>query len=183
MTDTTEVWLPVLGFEGIYEASNLGQVRRVGAPRALKPVVDRKGYCHVSLCKTGLCKNYAVHRIVLSAFCGAEPFEAAQAAHNDGNPGNNRLPNLRWASPSDNQKDRIRHGTHCRGEAVHNSILKESDIPIIRAMIADGLRNKPIAEHFGVSLSTIHLIRHNRIWRHVNDNRSRSAASALCGKN
>lgn len=43
----------------------------------------------------------------------------------------------------------------------------ERDVVAIRELIAAGLRNRPIAERYGVSISTIHLIRHERIWRHV----------------
>lgn len=172
---TREVWLPVLQYEGIYEVSNLGRVRRdMGTTasrntwpgRLLQPVQSNE-YWIVSLSKDGAVKNHALHRLVLSSFCGAEPFDGAQACHNDGDPNNNALSNLRWDSALGNQADVDRHGNRCRGEDVFGARLTERDVVAIRELIAAGLRNRPIAERYGVSISTIHLIRHERIWRHV----------------
>ncbi|WP_082458149.1 HNH endonuclease [Sphingomonas sp. Leaf10] len=162
-----EVWLPVIGYEGVYEASNLGHIRRVGATRPLVPNDRGAGYLAVSLPKDGRTRNFMVHRIVLEAFCGPAPFDGAQAAHNDGNRANPCLTNLRWATRSENQADRIRHKTDRRGEAVFGAKLTEDGVRVIKGMIARGFRNPEIANRFGVSISTVHLIRHDRTWRHV----------------
>lgn len=161
-----EVWLPVVGYEGLYEVSNLGRVRRQGAYACLRPIDGGRGYLMVSLSNV-TAKNYPVHRLVLTAFCGPEPFPGAQAAHNDGDRANARLTNLRWATPAENQADRVRHGTMCRGSDVFGAVLNEDAVAEIRRRIRSGERNLPIADHYGVSVSTIHLIRHNKTWRHV----------------
>jgi NUMOD4 motif/HNH endonuclease len=164
-----EVWLPVLGYEGYYEVSNLGRVHRVGVNSGdgfLKPSTTH-GYLHVSLSRDGDIRTHRVHVMVLSAFCGPAPFPGAQAAHNDGDQANCRLTNLRWATGIENQADVERHGRRCKGEDVFGVVLTEKDVRVIRQHIANGDRNRPIAERFSVSTSTIHLIRHNRIWRHV----------------
>lgn len=171
-----EVWLPVRGYEGLYEVSNLGKVRRdfvaparsLGVPgKLLKPLVGPHGYLIVSLSNQGAVTNYRLHRLVLIAFCGDEPFEGAIACHNDGDRKNCALNNLRWGSPSDNQADRVRHGTALRGEAVFGAILTEPKVRQIRERLRAGEIGRTIAPDFGVSVSTIHLIRKNRIWRHV----------------
>ena len=171
-----EVWLPVYGYDGFYEASNLGRVRRdieaaarsLGVPgKEIKPSSDQAGYMRISLCKNGLVRSKPVHRIVLEAFCGPPPFEGAHAAHNDGDPSNNNLSNLRWATPAENQADIDRHNRRCKGEDVYGAVLREKEVKEIRSLISSGLRNRPISEKYGVSISTIHLIRHNKIWRHV----------------
>ena len=105
--------------------------------------------------------------MVMVAFCGADPFPGAQVCHNDGDTSNCRLVNLRWDTAYGNQADVDRHGTRCRGEDVFGAKLTETDVAMIRKRIAGGERNPVIASDFGVSTSTIHLIRHNRIWRHV----------------
>lgn len=161
-----EVWLPVRGYEGVYEVSNLGNVRRISTGRNLVPAAGPTGYLRVSL-SNGSARNYYVHRIVLEAFCGPQPFEGAQTAHNDGNTQNNRLANLRWASPKENQADVERHGRRCRGSRVFGAKLSEDRVRGIRRRIESGERNPDIARAFNVSVSTIHLIRHNRIWSHV----------------
>lgn len=174
-----EVWLPVRGYEGFYECSNLGLVRRDIAAHStpgtfpgklVKPSKSPKGYYNLSLSKNGIVKTGRLSRIILEAFCGPPPFENAHAAHNDGNPENNKLTNLRWATPTENQADVNRHGNRCKGEDVHNAVLKEDDVIKIRQRISNGERNKSIANDYGISISTVHLIRHNRIWRHINGN-------------
>jgi len=165
--DRPEVWMPVLGYSGLYEVSNWGQCRRLGSAKVLKPVDDGSGYYFVSLSANGVVENHRIHRLVLIAFCGREPFDGAIAAHNDGVPHNCRLTNLRWATPVENQADRIRHGTHCKGADVFGAKLDDTSVEAIRCRLRSGERNKPIAQDYGVSISTVHLIRHNRIWRHV----------------
>ena len=159
-----EVWLPVRGFPR-YEVSNFGRIRRIGG-RILKPSVSQ-GYLHVSLCRDGEIATKRVHVVVLCAFCGPAPFEGAQAAHNDGDALNCGLTNLRWATPVENQADVERHGHRCKGSDVFGAVLDEERVAQIRARIAAGERNPSLALAFGVSISTIHLIRHRKIWRHV----------------
>ena len=48
--------------------------------------------------------------LVVLAFLGPPPFPGAHAAHFDGDKLNNRLSNLRWASPAENEADKRRHG-------------------------------------------------------------------------
>lgn len=165
VADRIEVWLPVPEYEGLYEVSNHGRIRRAGGG-CLSPS-STHGYLHVSLSKSGEARTIRVHVAVLTAFCGPPPFDGAQAAHNDGDKINCHLTNLRWATPVENQADVERHGRRCKGENVYGAVLTESEVRSIRARISNGERNRPIAEYFGVSVSTIHLIRHNRIWRHV----------------
>lgn len=158
-----EVWLHVPGYEGLYQVSNKGRVKRNNILRPAKT----GNYWVVSLSLLGIVTTHRLHVLVLSAFCGPKPFGGAHAAHNDGDTDNNNLTNLRWASPTENQADVNRHGHRCRGADVYGAVLSETDILRIRERIKNGERNRPVAEDFGVSVSTIHLIRHNRIWRHV----------------
>lgn len=53
-----------------------------------------------------------VHRLVATAFLGAEPFHGAVVRHLDGNPANNAVINLAWGSVSENNRDTVRHGRH-----------------------------------------------------------------------
>lgn len=162
-----EVWLTPEGYEGFYKVSNLGRVLGLKRNRCLTPTREGTGYYTVCLSAHGVATKFRLNVLVLSAFCGPAPFVGAQAAHNNGNPSDNTLRNLRWASPIENQADVDRHGRRCRGEEVFGAVLTEDDVKAIRRRVSAGERNRPIAESFGVSISTIHLIRHNRIWRHV----------------
>lgn len=114
---STEIWKPVVGYEDEYEVSNLGQVRRVkaaqgakvGAILAQQELKKRGGYLSVGLSKAGAAKKrITVHRIVAMAFLG--PTELPLVRHIDGNPKNNNVDNLRFGTPFENARDRVRHG-------------------------------------------------------------------------
>lgn len=122
----SEHWRPVLCYEGFYEVSDLGRVRSLprevqngrGAMVAggvlLRPTSDRGGRYVVSLSVRNRAACRSVHRLVLEAFVGPRP-AGMEACHGDGDPGNNRLSNLRWDTHESNMDDQRRHGTN------HNS--------------------------------------------------------------
>lgn len=120
MIQSIERWLPVVGYEGIYEVSDRGDVRSVDrmdvtgrslTGRVLKPYFDRKGYPRVALHAGSGQKTRVVPHLVAEAFHGARP-SGMQVCHNDGNPGNNSASNLRWGEPRENMLDVVRHGHH-----------------------------------------------------------------------
>lgn len=94
-------------------------MRRDGKPKRLrgqilKPTVNGDGYARVAL--SGRCRS--VHQLVLESFVGPRP-EGMQACHGDGVGTHNHLGNLRWDSISENQFDRVRHGTHQEAAKTH----------------------------------------------------------------
>lgn len=105
-----EIWKPVNGFEGYYEVSNLGRVRRLdrydygcGYPRLykggiLKLLCGSSGYYHIMLCKDGKRITKNIHRIVADAFI-PNPDNLPQVNHKDEDKSNNRVDNLEWCSP------------------------------------------------------------------------------------
>lgn len=128
---TDERWLPVPEYEGYYEVSDHGNVRSVDRKiihsngitrtfpgRVLKKWQDKGGYWKVGLSKNGELHFRMVHRLVLSAFVGQCP-KGMEGCHNDGNPGNPHLGNLRWDTYSNNQKDRRMHGTQQEVRRTH----------------------------------------------------------------
>lgn len=162
-----EVWLSPDGYEGLYRVSNTGKVFGVKRGRELNPTRENTGYYTVCLSAEGVVVKFRLNVLVLSTFCGPPPFDGAHAAHNNGDRSDNRLSNLRWASPLENQQDVDRHGNRCKGEEVFGSVLSEPDVLRIRQRIANGDRNRPIAEDYGISISTVHLIRHRKTWKHL----------------
>ncbi len=125
MSNDTERWLPVVGYEGYYEVSDLGRVRSL--PRSM---VDRNGRVRrlrgkllsprlggldgrriVGLSAGNGPRSRHVYPLVLEAFVGPRP-PGMEACHNDGDSTNDRLSNLRWDTSSSNSLDAVEHGTH-----------------------------------------------------------------------
>src|SRR3990167_2626181 len=106
-----EMWRHVVGYENLYEVSDHGRVRSLKTGRVKTPTPNIKdGRLSMLLWKKNKCRLMKVHRLVLFAFRGSPP-QGYESCHNDGNPSNNRLPNLRWDTAASNQADRVKHGT------------------------------------------------------------------------
>lgn len=108
-TSVKEIWKDVVGYEGLYEVSNLGKVRSVsrGNRKGRVRVLYQSGrYLDVVLSKEGKHKTHDVHRLVAMAFI-PNPNNKAQIDHIDGNSINNNVTNLRWATPKENNNNPI----------------------------------------------------------------------------
>lgn len=110
-------WLPVVGWEGVYAVSELGEIQRLVPGRSTYPghlisgSIDAKGYRRTSLSFNGRFEAVGFHRVVCRAFHGPAPAGKAWVLHWDGNPSNNNADNLRWGDASENSADSKRHGT------------------------------------------------------------------------
>jgi hypothetical protein len=91
-----------------YQVSDEGKIYSLLHKRVIEPSINRGGYQNVLLSQGGRSKRVYVHRVVLEAFVGPCP-EGMQACHCNGNPTDNRLENLRWDTPLENQADRYHH--------------------------------------------------------------------------
>lgn len=114
-----EIWRCVPNWEDRYEVSSVGRVRslrREGASYGRTGVIHNgwttaTGHRKVALRRPGIQSGYFVHRLVLEAFVGPCP-EGMECCHNNGDPADNRVENLRWDSRTENILDSVRHGTH-----------------------------------------------------------------------
>ncbi|MCK1543310.1 HNH endonuclease [Bradyrhizobium sp. 179] len=167
----TERWLPIPGFVGIYEVSDLGRVRAVeridggGRKRGgiLKPYLSKKGYHRVGLRDR---KHYSVHQLVLRAFRGP-PGPNEEGCHDNGIRTDNRLDNLYWGTPTQNNRDRKRHGTMPVGETHPQAKVDEDTVRKIKARLKTEPRSVDVALEFGTTKWIIDAIRSGRTWRHV----------------
>lgn len=172
----TEVWKPVVGFEGLYEVSDQGRVRsldryvevgrgrRFSAGRVLIPCLAG-GYPRVDLCSD---RRYPrnVHVLVARAFLGPTP-PGHGALHFDGDKTNNRLANLRYGTQGENAADAARHGHVSRGETHPGAKLTEVEVVEAKRLARRGCYHREIAERFGVARETIGNIVRGQRWRHV----------------
>lgn len=158
----TEIWRPVVGFEGRYEVSNLGRVRSLRTNRVCQPVIVPNGYYTHHLYQGGRSVKTA-GELVLEAFVSLRPL-GHQVCHNDGNKTNNALDNLRWDTPVGNNADKRRHGTQPRGETNPGVKLTTQQVQAIRK---DRRPQKDIADAYGCTFSNISAIQLRKSWKHV----------------
>ena len=97
-----EIWKPIKGYEGKYEASSFGRVKSLIHNQILRPAVNQNGYMHLSLC----CKDKRVHRVIAETFVD-NPQNYRDVNHIDGNPLNNTAENLEWVSHSQNEIHKV----------------------------------------------------------------------------
>lgn len=101
-----EHWRDVSGFGGLYQVSDMGNVRstnyhNTGRVQNLIPSKSSNGYMSVMLFKSGKPKRYSVHRLVATAFIG-ENAAGNEVNHKNGDKRDNRLRNLEWCTPKEN---------------------------------------------------------------------------------
>lgn len=100
-------WKPIEGYEGLYEVSNLGEVKSLGnnkkrKEKLLSPGKNSNGYLFVNLWKNGVGKPILVHRLVYSTFVGDIP-DRLEVNHIDENKENNRVDNLNLMTSKENK--------------------------------------------------------------------------------
>lgn len=100
-----EIWKDVVGYEGLYQVSNFGNVKRTFI---LKPHIDRKGYYFVNLSMNGKVKCVRVHQLVGKAFID-NPYSKKEINHKNGNKLDNRVENLEWVSHKENMEHAYRN--------------------------------------------------------------------------
>lgn len=173
MENDPEVWKPILNYEGFYEASSHGNIRRVKGGKGttlgvnLKRSLCRRGYPMHRLYRgknTG--KTFSCHSLVCSAFHGPMP-DGMECCHKDGNKLNSRADNLEWGTPSHNAYHKFLHGTQRQGEQHAGSNLKNRHIVEIFRLRSVGLTPLEIARRFGIYEAAVHNIITRKLWRFV----------------
>jgi hypothetical protein len=167
-----ERWLAVPGFPQ-YDVSDQGRIRRrlrnvinLGRVKVRKLKQHKAGYPMVDLYEGGRARWCLVHRLVLEAFVGPCP-PGHEACHNNGDPSDNRLSNLRWDTKKANQHDRRRHGTHLEGEAHPMNKLSAEQVLDIRRASQAGASSSALAEGYGVHAAHIRSIVRGRSWKRL----------------
>ena len=168
-----ERWLPVVGYEGLYEVSDQGRVRSLSrrvhnytkAGRILKPgrKLNKNGRLVALQVMLGRGNTRRVHNLVLEAFVSVCP-AGLEGCHNDGDPSHNILSNLRWDTHAANMADQVLHGTKAnppvwrRGSNVR-TWLNDDEVRCIQAEPYFPGVNQMLGRAFGISYKTASRIR------------------------
>lgn len=150
----------------IYLVSTKGRIKNELSGYILQGSETRGGYRHFSTYHNGEIKTRKVHRMIAEAFI-ENPKNSPYVNHKDGVKWNNNVDNLEWVTPHENSIHAVEMGLFSQGEKHGLSILKEADIPKIRKMLAEGIKNTEIAKLFGVSSAAIGHIKLGDTWKHV----------------
>lgn len=123
MIEEKEIWRDIFGYEGLYQISNLGNVkslnyRRTGKEKILKPAKNSSGYLNIILCKNGTNKSMLVHRLVAQAFVQNDSIFNNEVNHKNECKTDNRACNLEFC----NAKYNSNYGT--RNEIMGKTISK-----------------------------------------------------------
>lgn len=154
-----EEWRPVVGYEGWYEVSDLGRVKRVvgGSSKTyvgkiLKPVLFPDGYHQVGLSVNGRAKMRKIHHLVMAAFVGPRP-EGYQINHIDGIKTHNRLSNLEYATAKENAQ-------HAWAIGLNTLTAQKLTPEIVKELkLRRGTKSQhELAKDFGISQSLVSMI-------------------------
>ena len=134
----TEIWKDVVGYECLYQVSNLGRIKSVFRninhkpynitikERIIKQTMDRKGYYYVNLSKQGKVKCCRVHQLVGKAFI-PNPNNLVEINHINGIKTCNIVDNLEWVSHKENMQHARKNGLFSQDGIMRsvNAMIKE----------------------------------------------------------
>lgn len=179
-----EIWKDVVGFEGRYKVSSLGRIKSLKREIHCSDgrVFTRKemffnnintvsGYYTFSFHKEGRLYTRKLHRIIAEAFI-PNPENKPYINHKNCVRTDNRIENLEWCTHKENMQHAFASGSFKNrrppsGDKNGQAKLKNSDIPVIRKMLSEGMKQKDIALIYGINPTQISQIKHRREWASV----------------
>ena len=171
-----EIWKDIPGYEGKYQASNMGRIKSLSRKvrgrnwmsgkefwRTIPECILRPGrytrFGHVSVVLGHGTPGKPVHQLVLRTFVG-EPPEGMEVLHINGDPTDNRLENLRYGTRSENIRDTYVQHRGCNK-------LSDDEVVFIKFALMNGFPASQLADEFGVSTSSIYAIKTGERYRWV----------------
>lgn len=158
-------WRPVRGYEGFYEVCEFGHVKSLRTGRLLRPGKATMGYLTVALARQSKSRTHYLHRLVLEHFGPAQPTPQHICAHNNGVKTDNRISDLRWASRSENEADKLLHGQRRGCEHAYWAKLTREQIAEAASLRSKGLTYAQIAQRYGVTRTTISDALQGKTWK------------------
>jgi hypothetical protein len=158
-TKIGEIWKDVIGYEYLYQVSNLGRVKSLVRSKrhGNNTCVLRSGrsfggeYPMYTLCKNGKYKSFLVHRMVAVHFI-SNPENKPCVNHIDSDPSNNSVENLEWVTYRENSRHHIKAG---RGFCKSDRMMNKEGIEMVFYLRGQGNKQAAIANRLNVNQSVI----------------------------
>ena len=173
----TEKWLPVVGYEGLYEVSEWGRVRslareisyKVKGKRRVRKVSDKilatrlhsEGSWFVTLYKNKSAKVFLIHRLVAHHFLITNGISYI-VRHKSLDRSDNSVSNLHIQPLTEFKHDQL-----ATSDYFGTAKLRKQDVLKIRQLLLNKVKQPIIAKMYGVSTGTIQTISAKRTWKHV----------------
>lgn len=152
-----EIFKDIIGYEGLYQVSNLGNIKslKYNREKILKLSINRYGYVVITLCKDSKKKLYTVHRLVALAFIN-NTNNYPVTNHKNGIKTDNKAENLEWCTQQHNIKHAFNIGLNHKGE---NHYARKFTNEQVLTIINDNRKVKDIALYYNVSINTIYYMK------------------------
>lgn len=156
--------LSFIGYDQ-YAACTSGKIYSIRSGKFLHQVVQKSGYCHVTLSQDGKKNNFLVHRLIALAYLAIDP-ERTTVNHIDGNKQNNALSNLEWMNHQEQAQHALVTGLRS-GTRNPDRNLTDETVHKICQLLEDSWRNKDIATTLGVGPELVAKIRHGTTYSDI----------------
>lgn len=152
-----EIFKDIKGYEGLYQISNLGNVKslKFNKQRILKSLKNGRGYLNIRLYKNDINKTYSIHRLVALNFI-PNPKNKPDVNHINAIKTDNRIDNLEWTTTQENVNHAFKLGL------IKNRKLTYTQAIEIRE---SNLYHKDLAVIYGIHKSTISYIKLNKTYK------------------
>lgn len=162
-----ELWKDIPGFEGEYQASNLGRIKSLAKSYKtgcgyIRQVPDRimscnkltpKGYMRVRIKN----KTYQLHRIV--ALTWLNKIEGKdQVNHKDGDKTNNKIDNLEWVTNQENRDHAVKNNLIAIDKKCPHTKYSKELVLKIRELHSSGMTQYSIAKLFDLKVGYVHRV-------------------------
>lgn len=165
-----EIWKPIKGFEGIYEISNLGNLRscdrmvkhyiegftRKYKGQSKKSRLGKDGYLRCTLKNDGKIYHCRLHRLVAEAFIDKnDSFEVVN--HINGNKIDNRVANLEWCTISENTIHAVKN------RLIKTKLTDEEALLIYNSKLS----NRKLAKQYNIDSTIVWRIKNQLAYKHL----------------
>jgi hypothetical protein len=174
-----EIWKDIPNYEGWYQASNLGRIKKVTTKsisnrykyrdrifpeKILKPKINHLGYAKIVLFKKGIKKRFSFHFIIATTFI-SNPLNRKEINHKNGIKADNKSENLEWCTRSENMKHAFDNKLISHSGIKNPKVkLTQNDVDFIRKNHKTKFDATIFSKKYNVAFSTIRRIIVNKTW-------------------